>query len=483
MITSNNLQPASRARFVKSALGGWTHSASGGSRYGRWVDSTNPPLVETDLWAAICRRKFVILLIFGSIFIATIYFTLKTKPEYLASAEIIVEPSSEKTLEYVIAGLDFASSNLRSTSGNPRITNYVEILKSKALAQKVIENYPECVAADADHLRQGLSVKNFRETDVIAIQYQSPDPDLSVQLANAYAQTFQKYQLDLTCANIRQVREFIEAQLQTQVLRLDSAERALQSFKQKHKIFSLADAATAQINQLAAYETMLQQTIMERKTAEEQLNHLLAESILPKAANQFASGNLFNTLQRLEIERTNLLLQGFEKTHPRILELERQIQLLQATCDLPQSNLPLDGSIRQVVQTISDLQMEHYRLKTREEFISNLVSNYETKLTQLPERERELAKLIRQVEVNRSVYLTLSQRYEEAKIAEASRMSQVRIIGLAEKSVKVKPNLPLNISLGFILATILAIAGGLGIEYFDNTLKTRDDVEKILPNK
>jgi tyrosine-protein kinase Etk/Wzc len=457
-----------------------------------------------DLWDVLWSRKKLVFTIFGLTLIATAYFTLNTKPQYLAAATMMIEPGDD---------IDILKDNAPAArslglTNRTRIANYVEILKSTTLAQKVLTKLnPEVqkrlhnphfhtTSELITKLKNSLSVRNLRETDIIQVQFQAGAPDLAQELTNAYASTYQEYELDQTRANVRSIREFIEKQLTIVGNRLDSAEKELELFKRERKLVSLSAETEAAISRQSNFQILLEQTRTDRKATEEQLvyiKNLLEkdQKTLPIRLENISSpliASLKSTLNELEGERTNLLLQGFNEAHPRIKSLEQRIKeiknrLSQESSNLVQSQGTIDplNRIQSLIQRAFDLDIESERLKSREKVLSNLVEKYESELTNLPVAERNLAKLTRQVDVNREVYVLLSQRYEEVRISEVGKIPTVRIIDWASKGVKVKPNVPLNIVMGLILAIGLAIGTGLSFEYLDTTLKHTEDVEKILP--
>ncbi len=67
------------------------------------------------------------------------------------------------------------------------------------------------------------------------------------------------------------------------------------------------------------------------------------------------------------------------------------------------------------------LTIEIEGLKKRVEALKAIEKKYERELSKLPEVERVLAKLERDVDVDRKIYTLLSQKHEEARIEEAGR--------------------------------------------------------------
>ena len=89
--------------------------------------------------------------------------------------------------------------------------------------------------------------------------------------------------------------------------------------------------------------------------------------------------------------------------------------------------------------------------------------------------KRELANTTR---IRDTILLRVMQ--EEVDL-ELPKESTVEIIDDADLPIRaVRPNIPLNISLGVVVGLILGVGLAFFIEYLDTSVKTIDDVERAL---
>jgi tyrosine-protein kinase Etk/Wzc len=130
-------------------------------------------------------------------------------------------------------------------------------------------------------------------------------------------------------------------------------------------------------------------------------------------------------------------------------------------------------SIRQIVKnTIS-------QLGSQLEATSEIIEKYNDQLKQLPEKERELAGLKRNAAVSAEIYTFLLQKLEEARIAKASTLSNIRVIDMAVvPQGAISPNIRLNLMLGLIAGLLLAVGIAFFLEFIDDSLKTVEEVER-----
>ena len=89
--------------------------------------------------------------------------------------------------------------------------------------------------------------------------------------------------------------------------------------------------------------------------------------------------------------------------------------------------------------------------------------------------------LQREVDTNRSLYDALLQRYKEIGVAGGIGVAPVSVVDRADVPTSpYKPNLLLNLIVGLGLGLLAGIAGAIGLEFLNDTIKTREDVRKKL---
>jgi len=89
--------------------------------------------------------------------------------------------------------------------------------------------------------------------------------------------------------------------------------------------------------------------------------------------------------------------------------------------------------------------------------------------------------LQREVDTNRSLYDALLQRYKEIGVAGGVGTAPVSIVDRAQTpSLPFKPNLLLNLLVGLGLGLVAGIASAIGLEFANDTIKSREDVRRKL---
>ena len=119
--------------------------------------------------------------------------------------------------------------------------------------------------------------------------------------------------------------------------------------------------------------------------------------------------------------------------------------------------------------------------KAREETLLGNVNQLRREGQDLNEKEIEYQTLARDSDSNQQLYDGLLKRLKETGVAGGLETNNVRIL---EEAVvprfPIRPNKTLNLMVSVIVCLIAAIGVAFGIEYFDTTVKSPDDVERYL---
>ncbi|MEK6732753.1 MAG: GNVR domain-containing protein [Candidatus Omnitrophota bacterium] len=109
------------------------------------------------------------------------------------------------------------------------------------------------------------------------------------------------------------------------------------------------------------------------------------------------------------------------------------------------------------------------------------ISDLKEQLKSLPESELEYARLTREMEIDVKSYQLLQGKLDEARIAEAERAEDVRIVNpaMVPKS-PIKPNKQAAAVLGFLISLVVGLFMAFIIETLDTSIGTIDELESLL---
>jgi len=109
------------------------------------------------------------------------------------------------------------------------------------------------------------------------------------------------------------------------------------------------------------------------------------------------------------------------------------------------------------------------------------ISKLKELLKTYPDKELEFARLTRGAEVDEKAYRALEEKLQEARIAEAEKVEDVKIVNLATPPTKpIKPNKQVNITIGSLVGLVMGFFLTFVFESLDTSLGTIEDVEALI---
>ena len=92
-----------------------------------------------------------------------------------------------------------------------------------------------------------------------------------------------------------------------------------------------------------------------------------------------------------------------------------------------------------------------------------------------------MQRLQRNYQIDERIHLLLTEKYEDAKVAEQAKMGNIRIIDRAVMpTTPIKPNKKMNLLIGFVLGIGLGIGAAMVLNSMDTKIRTLDDVERFV---
>lgn len=129
-----------------------------------------------EIFDMIWNKKFLIFIIIIAFTIIGIVYTKKVvKPEYKAVTTLVLVSNNSNTSSETITQAEI-------TLNQKLVSTYTELVKSKSVLKKVIENTG--VEINEDSLREKISVKLVTTTQLIEISVTDPNPENTVIIAN-----------------------------------------------------------------------------------------------------------------------------------------------------------------------------------------------------------------------------------------------------------------------------------------------------------
>lgn len=492
-------------------------SATSSETYGQWAgepasyaESEDGVLFGFNLRRiiAMIRRNIVwIAAIMVVTIAAAVVLTLLTTPVYTASSSVLVEEAADQIIE---------GSDLQPVAANYDTERFlktqVDVIRSRLLAERVVAN--EKLAADDKFfaamgttvpprgeltgtdatpagyaemrkdmavglIRSGLSVDLPSESRVITIFARSNSPAMAARIANAYAEAFIQSTLERKFESSSYARRFLAGQLEESRSRLEASERELNLYsraaglirvsgqgegKSSETALSVTNDSLMQLNGAASVATA------DRVAAQDRWLTISKEPVL--SIPQVLQSNAIQQLIQQRSEAQAKLAEERVKhldDYPTVISLRAQIS-------------EVDARIQSVGNSIKrSIYLDYEAAKEKEQSLLDRVS--ELRSTALTEQDRgvQYNLLKRVADTNRSTYDTLLERYNQLSATAGAASNNVSLVDHAEiPGGPSSPKLLLNLMVAIVLGTILAAALVILRDYFDDTIRSPDDVEQKL---
>ncbi len=179
---------------------------------------------------------------------------------------------------------------------------------------------------------------------------------------------------------------------------------------------------------------------------------------------------------------------NYQDDHPELLNLNEELSNLKRelkakiTETVKVNTLQDPFSYRsQLIERLANVESEYEIISAKLIGLRETVQYYQIEMSRLPDQELELSKLTRDKIFNEKIHTIITEKYEDAKIAEISQIGNVRILEIARvPSRPIKPKKMMNYLIGVILGLGLGIGSAFLAHSLDIKLRTIEDIESYV---
>ena len=428
--------------------------------------------------------------------------TLLMTPIYTAQATLQIDRESARVFnsedvtprETISQGEDFYQTQyglLRSRSLTERVVDSLGLASSDQALANLEVKLPDTEGTAAERARArrdlairtiqtNLSVAPIRGSRLVAVGYDSANPEVAARVANGFAENFIQANLDRKYESSSYAREFLEERIAQTKERLEDAERQLVDYATAEQIINVGENSdgpsgggntqSLASNDLVAINSALAQAKATRTAAEQRWRAASAVSVLslPEVLSNNSAQRLIEQRATLNAEYQQKLTQ-FQPDYPEMVRLRAQIT-------------EADGQLQALTSNIrSSIRNEYTVALNNERSLQAQVNGLKGDVLDLRDRSIQYNILQRELDTTRTLYEGLLQRYKEVGITGDITANNISIIDRAVPPTKPsKPNLPINLALAALLGLGLGVVVVLALEALDETVATPDDVERKL---
>lgn len=370
-------------------------------------------------------RRFI-LINFFIVCILAAGISLILPKSYTATTTIL--PSEEQTLGIglpsMLASLPIGSGMIPGLSTPGAL--YVAILESRTVKERVVTKLNLMEVYQSKNMEEAVE-KLDKNTDievsvegVVALKAMARRPQRAAAIANAYVEELDKKNTELSVAQARHNRLFIEERLNDNKKALRQAEDNYRHFQEKYKAIALPEQTKAAIE---------------------------------------AAAKMLGEMQALEVQ-LDVLLSTMKPTNPKVVQIQKQITALQK-----QLNRMEYGSENDLEETVVDQEEPNKGLYVP--------------FSKIPNIGLELLRLTRELKIQETIFELLTQQYEQAKIQEAKDTPTVQILDSAIPPFrKSKPRRMIFVFLMGLLALFFSLLFAFSTEYMNRIQKSTGEKDR-----
>jgi capsular exopolysaccharide synthesis family protein len=441
--------------------------------------------------------------------VLSIFVVLSMTPIYNAKSTLLIEATQAKAIKIdEVYGFNSSQQEYYLTQ--------FEILKSRSIAERVFNELdlinhpifnqppswlselksqlnfiPQEVIGDSlasqdilkhqliDSFSEQVTILPIRNTQLVNIVYESSDPLLAAQVANAVGDIYILSQLEAKLGMTQKVNTWLGGRLEDLRIKLDESEKRLEQFKLINGLIDVEGVTALDAKELER----LSDEITVARSRKAQADSFMAvvrrygatdisrlES-LPEVTSHQSVQNVKREVVLVE-RKVSELQQVYGSKHPKMIAAQAELNTVQQN---------LHKQISRLVQGIEDeAQTAAQTLQALEAQFSNAKGAFQN----LSTTDTDYQRLLREVDTNRQLFDTFLARQKETAVtgdfdSPVARFTDRAVVPLLPE----KPKKKVIVILAFMASLGFAMVLVLVLDALNDTIKTSDDVEKLLSQR
>ena len=315
-----------------------------------------------------------------------------------------------------------------------------------------------------------LSVETVPGTDLVEVRFTTPSPSLSAFLAATHAEAYVDANEEARLASNLNARDFVDRQLRDARSQVERAEGELDHFATDHPSVAVNQEQRLLAQRTAELSDLLTKAEADRvglESRNEFLSHADSEP-LAYLLDRPAIAKLHAELLDLETQEAPLA-HRLGPNDPQMLDLRRQQAAVQRQL------------ATEVAGEIEAVRARYDAARLRETGLRRKLAQQERTAVALRELGSRYDLLKSDADSARALRESLLKQRMATEVNAQLAAFTVRMVERSEVPRRpTRPSVPLNLTLGIAAGLVFAVGSVFVCEYFDNSVKSSDDVEGFL---
>ena len=401
--------------------------------------------------------------------------TLLSPPLYRSSTLVNIDPDPVQVLGYREIDRPSLTSNYELF-----MKSQDELLRSPILLSRLaqrLESEPDNarLLPEIPRLYKRLSVARVENTQMFRLSYLAPAPETAARIANLFADEFIRRQFEAGEQTREKARGLLQRELDALEARIQVSEQEMVEYAQQNRL-----SPSKAVDRDGAAQQ--RQEMLEKQTAE-------AEAVV------FAAKSRLNALRRATTDDypQALVTSVISGLVARLVQLEHDLTALRATFG---ENWPAVAQKRDEVALVREqltrekrtalaqareqATMEYLGAENTRAMLAASLAAQEQRVNTADSASIQFNILRREVETNQKLYEGLLERLKQTSLTSGMEFGGFRVIDPAVPDTEpYSPRLLWNLALASFLGLALGICIAIGRDYWDTTVSTIEEVERL----
>jgi len=325
-------------------------------------------------------------------------------------------------------------------------------------------------------LEDKLSVQQVRDTRALKVSFTDTDPVIAAGVVNGMAQEFIQRNFQSKTERFTSTAGWLDRSTRELKSKVEQAEQELATYTREHNIFSFENKETLTTNKLSTLHDQATRAETDRMLKESLYQEVTQGRVaqLPEAfADMIFKGSATPEVTVLQKQLSELATSAaqisvkYGPEHPRMLEIRQQMTTLQEQI----------GNKSKALE--EKLKSDYERAMRDEQSLKGALTQAKSEAVHENQAAIQYNILKQDVDTAKSLYTDFLQKTNQAKVQVAEQHSNIRVIDPGQVPTQpAGPKRLLMILIGFTLSLGAGVGLALFLEYFDNSVKSIEDVAR-----
>ena len=471
-----------------------------------------------DYWKVLVKRRRVALSFFAVVVGIVVVYSFSATPFYKGTAQVLIDLEKNPTMTFaegsgafiqmkdsaeyyrtqteILASRAFGDRVVRKLQldKNPYfldqresaftlVKNKIRELISSLFPAKTKQTNPIPLAAIQEELSPDLTtmvlanmeVEIGKGSNILKINYYSDNPLVAAAMANGIANSYIEHNLDIRVKPFGDAVEWLSARMIESRAKVEDSEKVVQTYKETKGIVSFESKENVITQKLQEITTQLVQAESKRQETEvryKQIQSVIDNTELLATVPDIMNNPVIQALRTDELavkRKISDLSEKYGPKHPTIVRARTELESIQ-------KNL-----IAEARKMLNAAKTDYDISRARENSLRRAIEEQKLEVLDLGRKAIDYGVIAGEAVSNKQFYELLLKKLQEASLSSGINVSNAQIVdGATIPDSPAKPKRVLNVLLSMFVGFFGGIFAAFFVEYMDDTIKTPDDVEKVL---